>query len=62
MANSCDINCILNTHEIYKHCVQVDLDGWDVTKRYQVHLWHKTGQNLTDTDTGENIRLIQGCI
>ena len=51
-----------NTHEIYKHCLQVDLDGWGVAKRYQVHLWHKTGKNLTDTDRFENIHLIQACI
>ena len=51
-----------NAHEIYKHCVQASLDDWDVAKKYQVHLWHKTWQNLTDIDTCENIRLIQACI
>ena len=36
-----------NTHEIYRHCVQVDLDDSDVVKKYQVYLRHKTWQNLT---------------
>ena len=44
-----------NTLEIYKHFVQVDLDDWDVAKKNQVHLWQKIWQNLTDTDTCENI-------
>ena len=51
-----------NTHEIYKQHVQASLDDWDVAKKYQVHLSHKTWQNLTDIDTCENIRLIQACI
>ena len=51
-----------NTHETYKYCVQASLDGWDVAKKYQVHLSHKTWQNLADTDTFENIRLIQAFI
>ena len=51
-----------NTYEIYKQIVQASLDNWDAAKRYQVHLWHKTWQNLTDIDTCENIRLIQACI
>ena len=66
MAKKCLIHVILfvheNTHEIYKQRGQASLDGWDVAKKYQVHLWHKTLQNLTDTDTSENIRLIQACI
>ena len=53
---------IQTMHEIYKPCVQVRLDGWGVAKKYQVHLWHKTWQDLTDTDTCENTRLIQACI
>ena len=48
-----------NTHEIYKHCVQVGLDDWDTAKKYQAHLWHKTWQNLTGIIKCENIRLIQ---
>ena len=24
--------------EMYKHCVQVNLDGWGVNKKHQVHL------------------------
>ena len=40
----------------------MDLDDWDVAKKYQVYLWHKTGQNLTDINTFENIRLIQACM
>ena len=51
-----------STREIYKQHVQASLDGWDVTKKHQVHLSHKTWQNLTDTDTCENIRLIEPCI
>ena len=51
-----------NTHEIYKQRVQASLDDRGVTKKYQVHLSHKTWQNLTDTDTCENMRLIQACI
>ena len=50
------------THEIYKQRVQAGLDGLDVAKKYQAHLWHKTRQNLTGIDTCENIRLIQACI
>ena len=42
--------------------MQANLDGRGVAKRYQVHLWHKTWQNLTDIDTCENIRLIKACI
>ena len=55
-------NAYESTHEIYKQSVQASLDGWGVAKRDQVHLWHKTGQNLTDIDTCENIRLTQACI
>ena len=51
-----------NTHEVYKHCVQVTLDGSGVAKKYQVYLRHKPWQNLTEIDTCENIRLIQACI
>ena len=62
----CLIHVILivheNTHEIYKHCVQVSFNGQDIAKKYQVRLWHKTKQNLTDTYTCENICLIQACI
>ena len=58
----CLIHVILivheNTHEIYKHCVQVSFDGQGVARKYQVHLWGKTWQNLTDIDTCENIPLI----
>ena len=62
MVKECPNHAILivyeNTHEIYKHCLQVDLDGRGVAKRYQVHLWHKKCQNLTDIDTCENISSI----
>ena len=50
-----------STHKIYKRCVRVSLDGLGVAKKYQVHLYLKTKQNLTDIDTYENIRLIQAC-
>ena len=68
MPNSCNLIFILililyeNTHEIYEKSVQASLDDWDVAKKYQVHLSHKTWQNLTDIDTFENIRLIQAYI
>ena len=66
MVRKCLIHSTLivyeNTHEIYQHWVQADLDDWDVAKKYQVHLLHKTWQNLTDIDTRENIRLIQASI
>ena len=51
-----------NIHETYKHLVQVNLDGAGVAKRYQVHLQHQTGKNLTDINKCENIHLIQACI
>ena len=60
MVKKCLIHAILivyeNTHEIYKHCVEVDLDGGGVAKNYQVHLWHK------NTAKCDHIRLIQACI
>ena len=66
MVRKCLIHAILivyeNTREIYKQNVQVDLDGCGVAKGHQVHLSHKTWQNLTDFDTCENICLIQACI
>ena len=62
MPNSCNINRTWNTHEIYKHYVQVSLDDWRVAKKYQALLWHKTWQNLTAIDVFGNIRLIQACI
>ena len=51
-----------NTCEIYKQRVLASLNGLDVAKKNQVHLSHKTGKNLTDTNSCENIRLIQACI
>ena len=66
MVKKCPIYVVLivheNTHEFYQQRVQASLDGWGVAKKYQVHLWHKTWQKFTDTDTSENIRLIQVCI
>ena len=66
MVKKCLIHAILILHEItneiYKHCVQASLNGSDITKKLQVHSWHKTWQNLTDTDTCEDIRLIQAYI
>ena len=51
-----------NKQEIYKHYVQVSLDGYGVAKRYQMHLWRNTWQNLTTISTCQNIRLMQACI
>ena len=51
-----------NIHQICKQLVQIDLDDLDAAKKYQAYLWHKTKQNLTGTDTCENIRLIQAYI
>ena len=51
-----------NVYEIYKQNVQGSWDDWDIVKKYQVHLRRQTGQNVTDTDTRENICLIQPCI
>ena len=66
MASKCLIHAVLivheNTHEIYKQRVQANLDGLDVAKKYKAHPSHKTKQNLTNTDTCENNRLIQACI
>ena len=42
--------------------MQASLGSWGVATKYQVHLSHKTWQNLADIDTCENIRLIQVCI
>ena len=66
MVKKCLIHAILiayeNTHEIYEQRVQASLDDWDVAKKFQVHLWRQTWQNLTNIDTYENIRSIQACI
>ena len=62
MVNKCLIHAILivyeNTHEIYKQSVQASLGGWDVAKKYQVHLQQQTEKNLTDINAGQNIHLI----
>ena len=66
MVKKCVIHAILmvleNTYEIYKQHVQAGLDDWGIAKKYEVHLSHKTWQNLTDINTCENIRLIRACI
>ena len=66
MVKKCIIHAILiiyeNTHEIYKQPIQASLNDLGVAKKYEVHLSHKTWQNLTDIDTCEDISLIQACI
>ena len=51
-----------NIDEIWRERAQVNLDCCGGAMIYQVRLWHKTVQNLADTDTCQNIRLIQACI
>ena len=50
------------THEIDKHCVQINSDSSDVAMKYQGPFWHKALQSLVDINILENIHLIQACV
>ena len=47
-----------NIDEIYRQRARVSLDVEGAAKKYRVYLWQQTEQNLTDTNTCENICLV----